>query len=80
MVGIVFFAFAIPRTDDLFVVALDWLALPKGSLVVDVGGGIGSTSVMLARGGMKDMGARFIVQDRGAVCKLGEEVCYVSCS
>ncbi|TFK98276.1 O-methyltransferase, partial [Pterulicium gracile] len=57
--------------------ALDWLALPKGSLVVDVGGGIGSTSVMLARGGMKDMGARFIVQDRGAVCKLGEEVCTV---
>lgn len=59
--------------------ALDWLALPKGSLVVDVGGGIGSTSVMLARGGMKDMGARFIVQDRGAVCKLGEEMMTNQC-
>ena len=48
-------------------------ALPPGSLVVDVGGGIGSTSMRLAEA---HPGLRFVIQDREAVCALGIEVSF----
>ncbi|EPQ51450.1 O-methyltransferase, partial [Gloeophyllum trabeum ATCC 11539] len=50
--------------------AFPWHTLPEGALVVDVGGGIGSTSLLLAR---KFEGLRFMVQDRVGVVKMGEE-------
>jgi hypothetical protein len=34
--------------DDIIYTGFDWAALPRGSVVVDVGGGIGSTSMLLA--------------------------------
>ncbi|KAJ7143716.1 hypothetical protein C8R44DRAFT_973576 [Mycena epipterygia] len=52
-----------------FLAGFDWEALPRGSVVVDVGDGIGSTSMLLASayaeadadgGG----GLRFVIQDR----------------
>ncbi|KAG1730958.1 S-adenosyl-L-methionine-dependent methyltransferase, partial [Suillus paluster] len=54
----------------------DWLSLPRGSTIVDVGGGIGSTTMILARAfGVScedlDMQFRFIVQDRPVVVGLG---------
>lgn len=36
-------------TSDNFHVGFDWLSLPRGSTIVDVGGGIGSTTMTLAR-------------------------------
>ncbi|KAN0130088.1 hypothetical protein V8E53_012033 [Lactarius tabidus] len=44
--------------------------LEEGALVVDVGGGIGSTSLRLAQRFPK---LRFVIQDREPVCKLGED-------
>ena len=53
----------------------DWHTLPKNSIVVDVGGGIGSTSMLLASAfseGDNDLGLKFIVQDRPVVVEIGE--------
>jgi hypothetical protein len=61
----------------------DWHLLPKGSIVVDVGGGIGSTSMLLAsafssaEGGL---GLKFVIQDRPVVVEMGEKVCRYSSS
>ncbi|KAI0028042.1 S-adenosyl-L-methionine-dependent methyltransferase [Vararia minispora EC-137] len=44
--------------------------LPDGAVVVDVGGGIGATTVRLAE---RFARLKFIVQDRAPVCRLGEE-------
>lgn len=55
----------------------DWHTLPKNSIVVDVGGGIGSTSMLLASAfseGDGDLGLKFIVQDRPVVVEIGERV------
>ncbi|VDB83097.1 unnamed protein product [Peniophora sp. CBMAI 1063] len=43
----------------------DWTSLPAGSIVVDVGGGIGSQMVTLAR---SYPSLKLVVQDREAVC------------
>ncbi|KAJ3819191.1 hypothetical protein F5880DRAFT_1137749 [Lentinula raphanica] len=60
----------------------DWQSLPKGSIVVDVGGGIGSTSMLLAhayseRGDSlsdEDIpGLKFVIQDREVVVDMGEK-------
>jgi hypothetical protein len=59
----------------------DWHLLPKGSIMVDVGGGIGSTSMLLAsafssaEGGL---GLKFVIQDRPVVVEMGEKVCRYS--
>ncbi|KAF9263850.1 S-adenosyl-L-methionine-dependent methyltransferase [Marasmius fiardii PR-910] len=53
-------AFFPPGND---VKAFDWASLPAGSLVVDVGGGIGYVTRDVAR---KFEGLRFVVQDRPA--------------
>ncbi|TCD65381.1 ich1-like protein [Steccherinum ochraceum] len=48
--------------------ALSWEDLPQYSVVVDVGGGIGSTSILLAKA-FKHL--RFVVQDRDPVVEMG---------
>ncbi|KAF8128341.1 S-adenosyl-L-methionine-dependent methyltransferase, partial [Boletus edulis] len=64
----------------------DWYSLPKGSTIVDVGGGIGSTTMVLAhalndpkadsaerRDPKNEVNIRFVVQDRPIVTALGVE-------
>ncbi|KAF9044375.1 hypothetical protein BJ165DRAFT_1612036 [Panaeolus papilionaceus] len=67
----------------------DWRSLPYGSTIVDVGGGIGSSSMMLAsvfsatrsdaadqasmEGRSEALGFKFVVQDRPVVCEMGEK-------
>ncbi len=57
----------------------DWHSLAPGSVIVDVGGGIGSTSMLLATafsssGDGEGLNIRFIIQDRAVVCEMGEKV------
>jgi ubiquinone/menaquinone biosynthesis C-methylase UbiE len=49
-----------------------WEGLPEGSLVVDVGGGVGSQSLTLAT---HHPHLRFVVQDRELVVGDATEVC-----
>ena len=58
-----------------FGVALNWEDLPNRSVVVDVGGGIGSTSMLLANA-FKHL--RFVIQDRDPVVEMGLAVCLLS--
>jgi hypothetical protein len=68
-------------------VGFDWHALPRGSVIVDVGGGIGSTTMLLANAfshashissGDDDeglgLGFEFVIQDRQVVVEMGEKV------
>ena len=48
-----------------------WGQLPGGSLIVDVGGGVGSQSLILAKHHPQ---LRFVVQDREAVLRDAIEV------
>ncbi|TFK70271.1 S-adenosyl-L-methionine-dependent methyltransferase, partial [Pluteus cervinus] len=74
--------------------AFPWQALPRGSVVVDVGGGIGSTTMLLASAFAStsapilppspsteygDFGLKFIIQDRGVVCEMGEKAWREQC-
>ena len=54
-------------------VGFPWHSLPQDSVVVDVGGGIGSTSLLLAHAFPH---LRFLVQDRPQVATMGEAVRY----
>jgi tRNA G46 methylase TrmB len=56
-------------------VGYDWEHLPQGSLVVDVGGGVGAQSFTLAKHHPQ---LRFIVQDRESVVGDAIEVCVMS--
>lgn len=47
-------------------IGFDWDALPSGSLIVDVGGGIGSQSLIVAE---SHPHLNFIVQDQTAMMK-----------
>jgi tRNA G46 methylase TrmB len=51
-----------------------WGQLPEGSLIVDVGGGIGSHSLALAK---NHPHLRFVVQDREQVVQEAVEVCAI---
>ncbi|KAF9475206.1 hypothetical protein BDN70DRAFT_924124 [Pholiota conissans] len=55
----------------------EWASLPQGSIVVDVGGGIGSTTMILATAFTSKNGdeahLKFIIQDRAVVCEMGEK-------
>ncbi|GBE83628.1 4-O-methyltransferase 1 [Sparassis crispa] len=53
-----------------------WQTLASGSLVVDVGGGIGSTSMLLARAFSH---LKFVVQDRPQVVQMGEAAWRARC-
>ena len=64
-----------------FWIGFDWASLAGGSVIVDVGGGIGSTSMILATAFAQESaecGAReplkFVIQDRAVVCAMGEKV------
>ena len=50
----------------------DWGRLPEGSLVVDVGGGVGSQSLTLAQHHPQ---LRFVIQDRESVLGDATDVC-----
>ncbi|KAI0056325.1 hypothetical protein BV25DRAFT_1627243 [Artomyces pyxidatus] len=60
--------------EDLCAYPFPYLA--SGALVVDVGGGIGSSTMRLAE---RFPTLKFVVQDREAVCKLGEESWRTQC-
>ena len=47
----------------------NWRELPEGSVVVDVGGGVGAQALVLAKQFKK---LKFVVQDREEVVKAGE--------
>lgn len=49
----------------------NWASLPKGSIVVDVGGGVGNLTMALAK---VHKHLRFIVQDRPGTVREGETV------
>ena len=74
-----FLSLLIIRILTSITAGIDWAALPAGATVVDVGGGIGTTCLMLAeafcrgRDG-RDGGLKFVVQDREAVVGLGVKV------
>lgn len=57
--------------DPFACVVLPWHNLPQNSLVVDVGGGIGSVSVQIA---LAQPHLRFIVQDRAETIKVAPSV------
>lgn len=56
-------------------IAYDWNTLPQNALVVDVGGGIGSASLVLAK---EFSNLRIAIQDRESVVESGVEV-HLSC-
>lgn len=56
-----------------FRLAFDWASLPPGSVIVDVGGGIGSVPIQVAHNHPE---IQFIVQDRPAVVADGRKVSY----
>ncbi|KAF7324950.1 Ich1 protein [Mycena kentingensis (nom. inval.)] len=60
--------------------AFDWASLPPGSTVVDVGGGIGSTTMVLAGAYAEgENGLRFVVQDREFVVDMGQKAWRAKC-
>ena len=58
-------------TDFSFHIAFDWKSLPKDSVVVDVGGGVGASSLVLAET-FPDL--KIVVQDRPPVVEEGTKV------
>ncbi|KAI5123841.1 hypothetical protein M0805_009133 [Coniferiporia weirii] len=56
--------------QDAVLKGLDWSSLPKGSKFVDVGGGVGSQSMLLARAHPH---LRFVIQDREATIGQAQE-------
>lgn len=58
-------------TTGSFAIGFDWRSLPQGSLVVDVGGGVGNLTMSLAKV-YKHL--RYVVQDRPGTAKEGEAV------
>ncbi|KAG6894493.1 hypothetical protein C0992_005905 [Termitomyces sp. T32_za158] len=53
------------QPSDLLDDVLDWKALPRGSTVVDVGGGIGTSSLAVVK---KNDHLKFVVQDLPMIC------------
>jgi len=49
----------------------DWVSLPKGALVVDVGGGVGTIVSVLVKA-LPNL--KFVIQDRPAVIEDGLKV------
>jgi hypothetical protein len=54
-------------------IAYDWASLPSDSIVVDVGGGIGSVTMILACHPSTQK-LRFVVQDRPEFINRGVEI------
>ncbi|KAG6895118.1 hypothetical protein C0992_003090 [Termitomyces sp. T32_za158] len=53
------------QPPDLLDDVLDWKALPQGSIIVDVGGGIGTSSLAVAK---KNDHLKLVVQDLPTIC------------
>ncbi|KAG6915441.1 hypothetical protein DXG01_011471 [Tephrocybe rancida] len=66
--GIAMHGIAQTQPLDILDKVIDWKALPEKSVIVDVGGGIGTASVAVAR---KNEHLKFIVQDRFSTCTEG---------
>jgi hypothetical protein len=60
---------------ETLILGYDWESLKKGEVVVDVGGGIGSTTIHLARA-YPDL--RYVIQDRPSVVPEGIKVCFTT--
>ena len=60
--------------ENLKFVGFSWESLPEGSLVVDVGGGVGAQSLVLATHRPQ---LRLVVQDRESVMSDGIDVCAI---
>lgn len=58
--------------QDGITIGFDWSSLPPDSQILDVGGGIGSTSLVIAKNYPM---LRTVIQDRPPVVRRGEEVC-----
>ena len=56
---------------DVLRAGFDWAALPEGSKVVDVGGGVGNLTMALAK---VHKHIKYVVQDRASVVAEGELV------
>lgn len=67
----------IQKANEIDFKAFNWTNVPAGSKFVDVGGGVGTVSKLLA-----DSQSHFdiIIQDRPAVVADGLAVCYASAS
>ncbi|KAF8908192.1 hypothetical protein CPB84DRAFT_1744364 [Gymnopilus junonius] len=61
------------ETPGAILNGFDWHTLPHGSVVVDVGGGIGSTSMLLATAFF------WVSEDRPVVCEMGEKAWKAKC-
>lgn len=58
-------------------IAFDWASLPKGSTVVDVGGGIGGACMVLAKhlsAQNTNLDVQLVIQDRAETVQNGLEV------
>jgi O-methyltransferase domain len=53
----------------------DWKSLPQDALVVDVGGGVGSSSLQLLKHYPQ---LRFVIQERPKVIEDGKKVCLIA--
>ncbi|EKM56173.1 uncharacterized protein PHACADRAFT_122410 [Phanerochaete carnosa HHB-10118-sp] len=60
-----------PDSDIIATRGFEWESLPSGNLVIDVGGGVGSLAMALAKAHKH---LRYVVQDRHAVAKEGERL------
>lgn len=62
---------AFDLSHPLYWSGFHWESLPKGALVVDVGGGVGTVTSVLAKA-LPDL--KFVIQDRPAVIEDGLKV------
>ena len=65
-------SFSISHHRNIKFIGYAWDRLPEGSLIVDVGGGVGSHSLTLAN---HHPHLRFVVQDREPVIRDAVKVC-----
>lgn len=56
---------------NVLIPGFDWAALPEGSIVVDVAGGVGNVTMALAE---RHKHLRYIIQDRPPVVKAADDV------
>lgn len=60
----------------LTVIGFQWNSLPEGSVIVDVGGGIGSSSLIIAQA---NPNINIVVQDRAVVVESAQQAGFITC-